>query len=86
MGDISIIVKGLGPGNNHLVLANCVAALDSGETGQVIYFQCTWAYGASVATINTAIKDAAIAEALAQAGYTVGALDNKQLLGGAVTV
>lgn len=39
--------------------------------------------GALAATVNAAIKDAAIAAA-ADAGFTVGALDKKTLLAGAV--
>lgn len=48
----------------------------------------TWAtaavaVGALATTVNTAIKDAAIAAA-GVAGYTVGGLDKKTLLGGAI--
>lgn len=39
--------------------------------------------GALAATVNAAIKDAAIAVAVA-AGFTVGVLDKKTLLGGAI--
>ncbi len=41
------------------------------------------AWNALAAEVNAAIKDAAV-QAAANAGYTVGALDKKTLIGGAV--
>lgn len=52
---------------------------DSGITFQTDLLE----HGVLASTVNAAIKDAAIAAA-AVAGYTVGALDKKTLLGGAV--
>lgn len=40
--------------------------------------------GALATTINTAIKDAAIAVALSDNDITVGALDKKTIIGGAI--
>jgi len=85
MADIVILVHGNGPagsGDNIRYSGSCRLSGMTPESEGV-----TWSVdvppGALASTINTAIKDAAVAAAEA-AEYTVGALDKKTLIGGAV--
>ena len=84
MGAVFIHVDSISAGNNHEIIYNCTATLDNASDGQAITYQCTTAYSALAATVNAALKDAAVAEALSQASYVVGALDTKILVGGAI--
>lgn len=87
MADIVILVRGLGAVDEGDDVAYSCIARCSGMNNQVasIEFEATAAQGALATTVNTAIKNAAVTAA-GVAGYTVGALDKKMILGGAVGV
>ena len=85
MAHIVMLVHGYAPadsGDDIRIQGSCRL---SGMTpaDESIGWSVDVAPGALAAAMNSAIKDAAIAAA-ELAGYTVGALDKKTLLGGAV--
>jgi len=80
MADILIFYQDRNIVEGEIVLSGTAyASPDSGS----IPWETTVSRGDLAATINAAMKTAAIAAADV-AGYTVGALDKKTLLGGAV--
>lgn len=85
MADLAIIVLGVANASDFASFeVDGNAIVGNGVTGTFL----TWttppvSYNALAATINAAIKDAAITAAAA-AGFSVGALDKKTLFGGAV--
>ncbi|MGH9966240.1 MAG: hypothetical protein ACREBG_00185 [Pyrinomonadaceae bacterium] len=81
MADMALILTNLDPnGSGQLRLNGEGRASTDGGT---FYWQVDVNYDALAATINSAIKDAAISAAQA-AGYTVGAFDKKTLYSAAV--
>lgn len=83
MSDVGIVVRTVerGIGSQLKIIGNAVER----STGYWIEWVAEVGYDALAATMNTAIKDAVVAE-FANVGITVGALDKKTLFGGAVSL
>lgn len=82
MAHIAIFVGSIGNGENGTLFISGEARLSDG--GDAVPWDLTVAHNALAATINTAIKDAAIAAADLAGHEAVGALDKKTLYAGAV--
>jgi len=86
MSDIVIHIQSIGAYDNvstnvfYTGIARCTGMTSDNAS---INWNVQVAPGALAATVNTAIRDAAIT-AVGDAGYTVGALDKKTLIGAAV--
>lgn len=79
MPHLHIVADSINPGTSVIIGGSAVVE----GHDDTLMWSVSVAWDALEATINTAIKDAAIAAAAA-AGFTVGALDKKTLYGGAV--
>lgn len=85
MADITICVSGFNTTGEASILNYYGYCLCTGmdQNDAQIVWGAEIAVGALASTINSTVKDAAIAAAGLE-GYTVGALDKKTLIGGAV--
>ncbi len=79
MADLAIMVASVGPGTGGTLKITGIAGVSGSD---MFSWETEVAFNAVAATITAAIKDAAIAAAVAES-YTVGALDKKTLFGGA---
>lgn len=86
MASIVIHVTGMGGhnGNGDLYVGGVCRTSDMVIEDPSVSFYATFAPTALAATINEAIKDAAITAAEAEGYGPVGLLDKKSVLGGAV--
>lgn len=85
MADIMIFVGSIAPSANGDDITIYGEARCSGmsDADSPVAFSCEVDPGALAATVNSAIKDAAVAAADVR-GYTVGVGDKKNLLAGAI--
>jgi hypothetical protein len=83
MAHISIFVGGISQVGSDIRIVGQARTSDMSDTDDPLYWEVDVAFSALAATINDAIRDAAIAAAVV-ASHSVGGLDKKTIYAGAV--